>query len=261
MGEAGIRLTVFFGVLLIMALWERLAPRKQRVDALSRRWKDNLGLVAADTLVVRLLIPVMPVSLAVAAAENGWGLLNDIDLPAAASWIITIMVLDFIIYIQHVLFHFLPVLWRFHKVHHSDLDIDVTTGIRFHPVEILISMGIKLVAVAAFGFPAGAVLLFEVLLNATSLYNHSNVYIPPELDRLIRLLIVTPDMHRVHHSIIMEESDRNFGFSFSWWDRLCGTYQAQPSDGHDGMTIGLADIRQANSFFRLLAMPFVKPGS
>jgi sterol desaturase/sphingolipid hydroxylase (fatty acid hydroxylase superfamily) len=261
MGEAGIRLAGFFGVLLIMALWERMAPRKQRVDILGRRWKDNLGLVAADTLLVRLLIPVLPVSLAVAAAENGWGLLNYIDIPAAVSWIMTIMVLDFIIYIQHVLFHFFPVLWRFHKVHHSDLDIDVTTGIRFHPVEILISMEIKLVAVVVFGFPAGAVLLFEVLLNAASLFNHSNAYIMPGLDRIIRLLIVTPDMHRVHHSIIMEESDRNFGFSFSWWDRLCGTYQAQPSAGHDGMTIGLADIRQANSFFRLLAMPFVKPGS
>jgi sterol desaturase/sphingolipid hydroxylase (fatty acid hydroxylase superfamily) len=261
MQEAGIRLAGFFGVLLIMALWERMAPRKQRVDILGRRWKDNLGLVAADTLMVRLLIPVLPVSLAVAAAENGWGLLNYIDLPPPASWLITVMVLDFIVYIQHVLFHVLPLLWRLHKVHHSDLDIDVTTGIRFHPFEILISTGIKLVAVVAFGFPAGAVLLFEVLLNAASLFNHSNVYIPLGLDRMIRLLIVTPDMHRVHHSIIMKESDRNFGFSFSWWDRLFGTYQAQPSAGHDGMTIGLAGIRRPNSFFRLLAMPFVKPES
>ena len=261
MDEAGIRLTGFFGVLLIMALWERLAPRKQRVDALSRRWKDNLGLVAADTLVVRLLIPVLPVSLAVAAAQNGWGLLNYMDLPSPVSWIITIMVLDLIIYLQHVLFHFLPVLWRLHKVHHSDLDIDVTTGVRFHPFEILISMGIKLVAVAAFGFPAGAVLLFEMVLNAASLFNHANVYIPLKLDRIIRLLIVTPDMHRVHHSVIMEESDRNFGFSLSWWDRLFATYQAQPSAGHDGMTIGLADIRRPNSFLRLLIMPFVRPGS
>lgn len=261
MDEAGIRLAGFFGVLLIMALWERMAPRKQRVDILGRRWKDNLGLVAADTLIVRLLIPVLPVSLAFAAAENGWGLLNYINLSPPASWLITVIVLDFIIYIQHVLFHVLPLLWRLHKVHHSDLDIDVTTGIRFHPVEILISMGIKLTAVAAFGFPAGAVLLFEVLLNATSLFNHANAYIPRGLDRIIRLLIVTPDMHRVHHSVIMEESDRNFGFNFSWWDRLFGTYQAQPSAGHDGMTIGLADIRRPHSFFRLLAMPFVKPES
>lgn len=261
MDEAGIRLGGFFGVLLIMALWERLAPRKKRVDALARRWKDNLGLVAADTLIVRLLIPVLPVSLALAAAENGWGLLNYIDLPTAASWLVTVIVLDFIIYIQHVLFHVLPVLWRLHKVHHSDLDIDVTTGVRFHPVEILISMGIKLGAVVAFGLPAGAVLLFEVLLNATSLFNHSNAYIPLKLDRIIRLLIVTPDMHRVHHSIIMKESDRNYGFNLSWWDRLLGTYQDQPSAGHDGMVIGLTEIRQANSFFRLLAMPFIKPGS
>ncbi len=261
MDEAGIRLAGFFGVLMVMVLWERLAPRKKRVDVLLRRWKDNLGLVAVDTLIVRLLIPVLPVSLALAAAENGWGILNYLDWPMAVSWVVTVMVLDFIIYIQHVLFHVLPVLWRLHKVHHSDLDIDVTTGVRFHPFEILISTGIKLGAVAAFGFPAGAVLFFEVLLNATSLFNHSNAYIPLKLDRIIRLLIVTPDMHRVHHSIIMKESDRNFGFNLSWWDRILGTYQAQPSAGHDGMVIGLADIRQANSFFRLLAMPLVKPES
>jgi sterol desaturase/sphingolipid hydroxylase (fatty acid hydroxylase superfamily) len=182
--------------------------------------------------------------------------LNHLKAPVLAEWVLAIIILDFIIYGQHVMFHFIPVLWKLHRVHHSDLDIDASTGIRFHPIEIIISMIIKLAAVVLFGFPAGAVLIFEIVLNATALFNHANIYIPPAIDGILRFVIVTPDMHRVHHSIIIKESDRNFGFNLPWWDRVCGTYQAQPVEGHDRMTIGLSEIKKPLSFIRLLLLPF-----
>jgi sterol desaturase/sphingolipid hydroxylase (fatty acid hydroxylase superfamily) len=254
--ENAIRLASFLGVLMVMAAWERLAPRKKQVDSIYRRWKDNVGLAALDTLVVKIIFPMLPVSFSIFAESHGWGLFNLIQAPACVEWIAAIILFDFIIYGQHILFHFVPALWRLHRVHHSDLDIDASTGIRFHPAEIIISMLIKLAAVGLFGFPAGAVLLFEILLNATSLFNHANIFIPPQADQILRRFIVTPDMHRVHHSIIVKESDRNFGFNLSWWDRLCGTYQAQPDEGHDLMTIGLSEIRQPLSFGRLLLLPF-----
>ena len=257
--EAVIRMASFACVLLILLFWESLYQRKDRVDSRSLRAVKNLSLVAANNLILRIAIPVVPASFALFVSNQGWGVLNYFDLPLIAQWLITILVFDFIIYIQHILFHAVPVLWRLHMIHHADLDIDVTTGLRFHPLEIIISLFIKLAAVAAFGFPAGAVILFEIVLNATSMFNHSNIFIPLTVDRWLRRLIVTPDMHRVHHSVILTESNSNFGFNLSWWDRLCGTYTAQPAAGHQQMTIGLSQYREPISFWRMLAMPFTDP--
>jgi sterol desaturase/sphingolipid hydroxylase (fatty acid hydroxylase superfamily) len=256
--EAGIRFVSFCVVLAAMAAWQYVLPRKRSVDFIFRRWMNNLGLAAAGTLILRIVLPVLPVSLAAIAGEKGWGIFHHLPLPASIQWIAAVVILDLIIYLQHFMFHKTPVLWRLHQVHHTDLDIDVTTGIRFHPVEIFISMVIKIGAVAAFGFPAGAVLLFEVLLNATSLFNHANIRLPLPADRVIRSFIVTPDMHRVHHSVVIKEFNSNFGFNLSWWDRIFKTYRAQPSVGHDKMAIGLAGFRQPVSFLRLLMLPFIR---
>lgn len=254
--EKPLRLGVFFGMIAWMAAWEYGLERKKRADKTLARRVTNLGLTGFSALILQSGLFLLPVSFAYAAQSRGLGMFNQFYGMLWAKWIAAIFILDFIIYLQHVLFHFLPILWRLHQVHHSDLDLDVTTALRFHPVEILISLFIKLVAVAAFGFPPGAVLAFELLQNAAAMFNHANIYIPLGIDRFIRWLLVTPDMHRVHHSVIMAESDTNFGFSLSLWDRLCGTYTAQPGDGHDGMTIGLASVRDRQSFLRLLMMPF-----
>jgi len=256
--EKSIRLISFVGVLFIMGGWEILFQRKKLVDAKPKRWLNNIGLVAVDNLVLHFGFVMLPVTFAAFAQSRGMGIFNQLTLPVWAGWITTVIIFDFIIYLQHVLFHFVPVLWRLHQVHHSDLDIDVTTAIRFHPIEIIISLFIKLAAVAAFGFPPEAVLLFEVLLNAMAMFNHANIYIPSFIDKFIRRLIVTPDMHRVHHSVIMDESNSNFGFNLSVWDRICGTYQAQPAAGHDQMIIGLAYAKKPKSLIQLLIMPFIK---
>jgi sterol desaturase/sphingolipid hydroxylase (fatty acid hydroxylase superfamily) len=166
-----------------------------------------------------------------------------VALPWGLATLLSVLLLDLAIYAQHVLFHAVPVLWRLHRMHHADLDIDVTTGVRFHPAEIVLSMLIKLAVVGLIGAPGAAVLIFEVLLNATSMFNHSNVAMPPAVDRIVRLLVVTPDMHRVHHSIERRETNSNFGFNFPWWDRLFGTYRPQPEQGHEGMTIGIEIFR------------------
>jgi len=256
--EKSIRLISFVGVLFIMGAWEVLFQRKRLVDSKPKRWLNNLGLVAVDNLILQLGFVMLPVTFAAFVQSKGMGIFNQLSLPMWASWIATVIIFDFIIYLQHVLFHFVPILWRLHQVHHSDLDIDVTTAIRFHPIEIILSLFIKLAAVAAFGFPPEAVLLFEVLLNGTAMFNHANIYIPTIIDKFIRLLIVTPDMHRVHHSVIMDESNTNFGFNLSVWDRICGTYQEQPTAGHDRMVIGLAYAKKPKSIIRLLIMPFIK---
>jgi len=256
--EKSIRLISFVGVLLIMGAWEALFQRKKPVDSKPKRWLNNLGLVAVDNLILQLGLIMLPVAFAAFAQSKGMGIFNQISLPIWANWLAAVIIFDFIIYLQHILFHFVPILWQLHQVHHSDLDIDVTTAIRFHPIEIILSLLIKLVTVAAFGFPPEAVLLFEVLLNATAMFNHANIYIPGFIDKFIRLLIVTPDMHRVHHSVIMAESNTNFGFSLSVWDRVCGTYQAQPAAGHDDMVIGLTYAKKPKSLIQLLIMPFKK---
>ena len=258
--EQMVRLAFFIGSLLIVAIWELIAPRRQLTDSKPRRWFTNLSLVVLNTLVVRFLLPVLPVGLALMMHERGWGILNILILPDWLKIFLAVLVLDLIIYLQHVLFHYLPALWRLHRMHHVDLDIDVTTGNRFHPLEIVISIGIKLVAIALLGPPAIAVIIFEVVLNASAQFNHGNVRIPERIDRLLRLFVVTPDMHRVHHSVIPRETNSNFGFNVPWWDRLLGTYRAQPEQGHMGMTIGLKEYHDPAklSLGRLLLLPFMK---
>ena len=261
--EPQFRLIVFLGVLVAMALWELAAPRRRQEIPRVIRWTNNLGLVVIDTIVLRLSFPILAVGLALVAQDRGWGLFNIIDLPGWVAILVSIIVLDLVIYLQHVLFHAVPALWRLHRMHHADLEFDVTTGLRFHPVEILLSMGIKLAVVMALGPPAVAVLIFEVLLNATAMFNHSNVRLPTFVDRALRLIVVTPDMHRVHHSIRPEETNSNFGFNLPWWDRLLGTYKAQPKAGHAGMSIGIEQFRTTRDLWldRMLVQPVKGPAS
>jgi len=259
-GEQNIRLAAFLGVLVTVSVWELLAPKRKLSDSKVRRWTANLSMVAINTVAVRLIVPVLPAGMALLTKEHNWGLLNQVDLPKWLAAIAAIIALDLVIYLQHVLFHFLPVLWRLHRMHHSDLDIDVTTGNRFHPIEILISIGVKLAAVTLIGAPVAAVIAFEVILNATSQFNHGNIRIPEKLDRLLRLFVVTPDMHRVHHSVIPRETNSNFGFNLPWWDKLCGTYRPQPELGHEGMSIGLKEFRDSRrlTLFHLIIQPFTR---
>jgi sterol desaturase/sphingolipid hydroxylase (fatty acid hydroxylase superfamily) len=254
-----VRLACFGGVLAAMAAWEQLASRRPWSVARATRWTSHLLLSALNTLIVRALLPLTAVGVAALAQTDGWGLFNRYHVPEALAIVLSIIALDLVIYFQHVMFHAVPVLWRVHRVHHADLDFDVTTGIRFHPIEIALSLAIKLAAILLLGAPPAAVLIFEVLLNATSLFNHGNVRMPPSFDRWLRRLVVTPDMHRVHHSIIWKETNSNFGFNLPWWDRLFGTYRDQPQAGHDGMTIGLENIRDETRVAHLagiLRMPF-----
>jgi len=241
--EPLIRIGMFLAVLACMAGWELAQPRRRREIPRLLRWTGNLGIVAIDAFLVRLAFPVVAVGLALIAEERGWGLFNVVATPEWLAFLVSVPAFDLAIYLQHVLFHAVPALWRLHRMHHADLEFDATTGVRFHPFEILLSMGIKLILVAALGPPALAVLVFEVLLNATSMFNHGNVRMPANLDRVLRWLVVTPDMHRVHHSIHADETNSNFGFNLPWWDRLLGTYRAQPRDGHEGMTIGIEQFR------------------
>jgi sterol desaturase/sphingolipid hydroxylase (fatty acid hydroxylase superfamily) len=256
--EPLIRLGAFGGVFAAMAIWEVLGPRRKQAIGRGLRWPNNLGVVAVDTLLVRLVFPATAVGLALVAEAYGWGLLHAIALPTWVAVASSVILLDLAIYLQHVLFHAVPALWRLHRMHHADLEFDVTTGLRFHPIEILLSMMIKLAVVAALGAPAVAVLIFEVLLNATSMFNHSNVRMPLGLDRVLRWFVVTPDMHRVHHSIASRETNSNFGFNLPWWDRLFGTYRAQPAAGHDAMTIGIEQFRDPRELRldRMLLQPF-----
>ncbi len=257
--EPEIRLGVFAVVLAAMALWEAVAPRRALTLPRGRRWPANLGLAALNTVVVRLLFPVAAVGVAGLAADRGWGLLNYAELSHPAAVIASVVALDLAIYLQHVLFHAVPVLWRLHRVHHADLDFDVTTGARFHPIEIALSLLIKFGAIVTLGAPVVAVLLFEVILNAMAMFNHSNVRMPGAVDRLLRWFVVTPDMHRVHHSVDRAETDSNFGFNLSLWDRLLGTYRADPAKGHEGMVIGIAQLRepaQCATFSGVLTLPF-----
>ncbi len=241
--EPAIRLSAFLGIFAIMALWETAAPR--RAGTLSRwvRWPGNILIVFLNTAVLRLLFPVAAVGMALAAQGEGWGLFNGLAIPVWLAVVLSVIVMDLAIYLQHVLVHAVPALWRLHRMHHADLDYDVTTGARFHPLEIAVSMLLKLMVVGALGAPPVAVLIFEVVLNATAMFNHANVRIPAAIDRVLRLIVVTPDMHRVHHSILPAETNSNFGFSLPWWDRLFGTYRAQPAAGHLGMTIGIEQFR------------------
>jgi sterol desaturase/sphingolipid hydroxylase (fatty acid hydroxylase superfamily) len=253
-----IRVGAAAAVFAALALWEWLAPRRRLAAGRRPRWPGNLGIWAIDSVAIRLLGPLTVVGAALLAADKGWGLFVLLGLPYWAALVVGVIALDLVIYAQHVTFHHVPLLWRLHRMHHADLDIDVTTGVRFHPLEILLSIAIKMAAVVALGVPVEAVVVFEVLLNATSLFNHSNVALPPRLERVARCIVVTPQMHQVHHSIMREETDSNFGFNLPWWDRLFGTYRVAPKAGEAGLAIGLPIFRDLAElrFWRLLTQPF-----
>ncbi len=260
--EPHVRLSVFLGVFALVAIWEIAAPRRQLQASKAVRWASNIGIVILDTVLVRLAFPVAAAGVAAVVGSLGWGLFNVLAWPMWVEVVLAVVVLDLVIYWQHVMFHAVPGLWRLHMVHHADLDIDVTTGVRFHPFEILLSMVIKMAAITALGVAPLAVIVFEIALNATSIFNHGNVVLPSKLDRLLRLVVVTPDMHRVHHSVVADETNSNFGFNLPWWDRLFGTYRAQPAAGHERMTIGLEQFRDPRLqwLWHMLALPFTGAG-
>jgi len=259
--EKPLRSGIFFGMLIIMAVWEILSPQKNRVLTRLLRWSNNFALLVVDIIVARWLFPLAAVGVAAFVATNEWGLMNYYDVPFVFAIILSVIALDFVIYLQHVLVHAVPVLWRLHRVHHADPDIDVTTGLRFHPIEIIFSLLIKFAAIVVLGAPVIAVVIFEILLNAGAMFNHANVRLPIAVDRWLRWLIVTPDMHRIHHSVEDDEANSNFGFNLTWWDRLFGTYTVEPRKGHKGMTIGIHyynEPKQVSWLHGLLILPFRK---
>jgi sterol desaturase/sphingolipid hydroxylase (fatty acid hydroxylase superfamily) len=257
--EPAIRLGFFLGIFAVIGFWEFLAPRRRLTVSKALRWTSNLGLVALNTVLLRLIFPLAGVGLAAFCAENSWGLLNHFQVPFWVAVPLAVIAMDFVIWLQHVMVHAVPLLWRLHRVHHADLDYDVTTGARFHPLEIVLSMLIKFATIVVLGPPVVAVVIFEVLLNATAMFNHGNIGLPATLDRVLRWVVVTPDMHRVHHSIEDDETNSNFGFNLPWWDRLFGTYRDQPRAGQLGMTIGIrdhADPREVARLDGMLLLPF-----
>ncbi|MEH6639397.1 MAG: sterol desaturase family protein [Porticoccaceae bacterium] len=258
--EQAIRLSFFFGMLAIMGVWELLSPKRVLSVSKPLRWGNNLAVVFLSGFLVRVMFPAAAVGMAVLANNQGWGLLNYYALPYWFVVLVSVVALDCIIYFQHVMFHAVPILWRLHRMHHADLDFDVTTGARFHPIEIILSLILKFAAVAVLGVPVIAVIIFEVLLNATAMFNHANVHINKTLDRYLRWILVTPDMHRVHHSIEDDETNSNFGFNLPWWDRLFGTYRAQPRAGHRDMVIGIhqfREVKQVSWLSGMLWLPFI----
>lgn len=257
--EQAIRLTAFFVMLAGMAAWETLAPRRTLLVPKARRWINNLALLLINSILVRVLFPAAAIGFAMFAESRSMGLLRIVNFPEPMAIVLSVIVLDFAIYLQHIVFHAVPVLWRLHRVHHADLDFDVTTGTRFHPIEILLSMAIKFLVIVTLGAPVLSVFVFELLLNVTAMFNHSNVRLSDRIDGLVRRLVVTPDMHRIHHSVDRRETNANFGFCFSVWDRLLGTYLAAPRLGHVAMQIGLAELREPSRVIALkgmLAIPF-----
>ncbi len=258
--EVIIRLGFFFGVFSVMALWEVAAPRRVLTVSKAVRWANNLGLVFFNSFILRLIFPAAAVGMAAFASEQGWGIFNYYDVSPVTAVVASVVAMDFIIYLQHIMVHAVPVLWRLHRVHHADLDFDVTTGARFHPIEIFLSMLIKFATIAVLGPPVVAVVIFEVVLNATAMFNHSNVRLPLGLDRVLRRVVVTPDMHRVHHSVEDDEANSNFGFSLPWWDRMFGTYRDQPRAGHENMSIGIhtyRDPKLVSWLHGMLWLPFI----
>ena len=258
--EMVIRLGFFFGIFAVMAVWEVLAPRRALTVSRAVRWANNLGLVFLNSFILRLIFPAAAVGMAAFASEQGWGIFNYHDVSPAVAVIASVVAMDFIIYLQHIMVHAVPMLWRLHRVHHADPDFDVTTGARFHTLEIILSMLIKFATIAVLGPPIVAVVIFEVVLNATAMFNHSNVRLPPGLDRVLRWIVVTPDMHRVHHSVEDDEANSNFGFNLPWWDRFFGTYRDQPRAGHENMIIGIhtyRDPRLVSWLHGMLWLPFV----
>jgi sterol desaturase/sphingolipid hydroxylase (fatty acid hydroxylase superfamily) len=256
--EGAIRLGVFIGIMVLMAIAETWAPRRTLSVARGFRWLNNIALIAVGTGLLRVVFPLLAVAFAGVAQAHGWGLFNQVDAPSWLAVVVSFVALDFVIYLQHRVFHAVPLFWRLHMVHHADPDIDASTGVRFHPFEIVLSMAIKFAAIALLGAPALAVVLFEIVLNATSVFSHANWRLPLGLDRALRMVLVTPDMHRVHHSVKRYETDSNFGFNFSVWDRLCGSYRPQPEAGHETMTIGLSQFQdqRRQGLVWMLLLPF-----
>ncbi len=259
--EIAVRLSCFFGILLAIAIWEVLAPCRALAVRKTPRWASNLGLVALNSFATRLILPLTAVGAAAIGEARNWGVLHLVECPMWVEMLLAILLLDLAIYLQHVMFHAVPLLWRLHMVHHADLDFDVTTGLRFHTLEIILSGLIKLGVVFLLGPAPVAVVAFEVLLNATSMFNHGNVRLPLWLDRLLRLVVVTPDMHRVHHSVVPRETNSNFGFNLPWWDFFLGTYRSQPAAGHDRLLIGLLQFRneRVDRLPWMLLLPFIGP--
>jgi sterol desaturase/sphingolipid hydroxylase (fatty acid hydroxylase superfamily) len=258
--EKTIRLGFFAGTLTFVAVWEFIAPRRDLTVSKWIRWANNLGLVFFNSFILRLLFPAAAVGVALSAKNNKWGLFNLVETPDWLAVIASVIIMDLIIYMQHVMVHAVPLLWRLHRVHHADLDYDVTTGSRFHTLEIILSMGIKFAVIVLLGPPIVAVVIFEVMLNALAMFNHGNIALPETADKFLRLMIVTPDMHRVHHSIEDDETNSNFGFNLSLWDYIFGTYRKEPRAGHEKMTIGIKDFRdtkQTSWIHSMLIMPFL----
>ena len=251
--EIAIRLISFALIFILIALWEIRMPRRALTTSKKGRWFNNLSIIAINPVLLRLVFPVLAIGMAQKAQANGWGLLNHFDIPSAITLVVGIVALDLVIYLQHVMFHAVPILWRLHMVHHADLDYDLTTGLRFHPLEIVLSMTLKITIIVALGPPVASVLAFEIILNAMAMFNHGNIKLPSSVDRFLRFFVVTPDMHRVHHSVIIRETNSNYGFNLSIWDRLFGTYLAQPSKGHQDMIIGLSQFRDQ----RRLTLPWL----
>jgi sterol desaturase/sphingolipid hydroxylase (fatty acid hydroxylase superfamily) len=257
MFETSLRFAVFLATLGAMAGWQYTRPRRQLGDARRGRWPTNLGLALVNAIAVRVLAGGALFSAATFAADRGVGVMHWVPVPMWLGWIVTVLALDFAVYLQHVVFHALPILWRLHRVHHADLGFDATTGVRFHPIEILISVALKAAVVVLLGAVPWAAVAFEILLSSSSLFNHGNVAIAEGVDRRLRWFVVTPDMHRIHHSSRVVETNSNFGFSFSWWDRLCGTYRREPALGQLGLEIGLSEYREPLHLGRLLVLPFL----
>lgn len=258
--EKEVRVAFFFGMLALIGLWELAAPKRALTVSKIVRWTNNLGLVFLNSFILRFLFPAAAVGVAKLASEQGWGLFNYYDVPFWIAVVAAVIIMDFVIYVQHVMVHSIPVLWRLHRVHHADLDYDVTTGSRFHPLEIILSMLIKFVTILLLGPSIVAVIIFEIMLNATAMFNHGNIGLPKSIDKVVRWFLVTPDMHRVHHSIEDDEANSNFGFSLTWWDRLLGTYREAPRAGQLGMTIGInkfRDVKQVAWLPGMLALPFI----
>lgn len=258
--EKEVRMSFFFGMLAIIGLWEVFAPRRALTVSKTLRWANNLGLVFLNSFILRILFPAAAVGMASFAQQQGWGLFNYVEVPFWFALVASVIIMDFVIYLQHVMVHAIPVLWRLHRVHHADLDYDVTTGSRFHTLEIILSMFIKFATILLLGPSVVAVIIFEIILNATAMFNHGNIGLPKTLDKILRYFLVTPDMHRVHHSVEDDEANSNFGFSLSWWDRLFGTYRDQPRAGHTAMTIGInkyRDQKQVSWLPGMLTLPFI----
>ncbi len=255
-----IRLTFFLSILLIVGVWELQKPRLILKNSKLIRWVSNLGIVFLNSVLLKIIFPLTATGLAIYAETKGWGVFNIVSIDPTLKVILSILMLDMVIYFQHVMFHAVPLFWQLHQMHHVDLDYDVTTGSRFHPIEIILSMGVKFTFIVLLGVPALAVILFEIILNGAAMFNHGNIYIPPQIDKYLRLFIVTPDMHRIHHSVVVKETHSNFGFNVPWWDRLFGTYIAEPEAGRTQIEIGTPKFRDAKylGLHWMLILPFIR---